>query len=237
MKYTAILVDDEAHAIRTLSAQIGWTKLPIEITFTGNSVEETEDFLRLNKPDFLFLDIKMPGQGGFELFPNIDLSVTDVIFTTAHDEFALQAFQHQASGYLMKPVSTIELKNLLGKLINKRGVLAAESQDLLIQEKTGILKIPLSQILYISSEGSICLIHKTDGTRRSVNSLLKDLEVKLNNGNFYRIHHQYLVNLTKVKEIIKARNSEAILETDEKLPISRAKKATFYEVYESLNNI
>ena len=228
MKYTAILVDDEAHAIRTLSAQLGWTKLPIEIIFTGNSVEETEDFLRLNKPDFLFLDIKMPGQGGFELFPNIDLSVTDVIFTTAHDEFALQAFQHQASGYLMKPVSTIELKSLLEKLINKRGVNAAENQDLIIEEKSGFLKIPLNQILYIYSEGSLSLIKKTDGTVRSVNNLLKELEERLINSKFHRIHNQYLVNMTKVSEIIKARNAELILDTAERLPISRSRKAAFY---------
>ncbi|WP_369010871.1 LytR/AlgR family response regulator transcription factor [Lacihabitans sp. LS3-19] len=102
-----MLVDDVAHGIRTLSAQMELTKLPIEITFTGNSVEETEDFSRINKPSFLFLDIKMPGQRGFELFLNIDLSVRNVIFTTAHDEFAFKSFQHQTSGYLSQPLSTL----------------------------------------------------------------------------------------------------------------------------------
>jgi two-component system, LytTR family, response regulator len=231
MRYTAILVDDEAHALRTLTAQLGWTKLPIEVIFVGNSVEETSQFLRLNKPDFLFLDIKMPGSDGFKLFPDIDLSVTEVIFTTAHDEYALRAFQHQASGYLMKPVSTIELKSLLKKLINKRGVSAAENQDLVIEEKSGIIKIPLNQILYIFSEGSISLIKKTDGTIRSVNSLLKELEAKLKQAKFYRIHNQYLVNEAKVREILKARNAELILETGEKLPISRSRKAGFYQYF------
>lgn len=229
MTYKAIIVDDEAHAVRTLTAQLEWTKLPLELIGTANSVEEAFELLKTKKPDFLFLDIKMPGSTGFDLFPSIDSAVTDIIFTTAHDEFALKAFQHQAAGYLMKPVSTLELKSLLQKLINKRGVLAADNQDLILTDKSGIVKIPINQILYISSEGSISLIKKTDGNVRSVNGLLKELEAQLIDLRFFRVHNQYLVNLTKVTEVIKARNAELVLDNGQKLPISRAKKMAFYE--------
>jgi YesN/AraC family two-component response regulator len=68
-KFTAIIVDDEPHALRTLEAQLVWTKLPIEVIGKANSVMEAELLLKTDKPDFLFLDIKMPGQSSFELFP------------------------------------------------------------------------------------------------------------------------------------------------------------------------
>lgn len=231
MSYTAIIVDDEAHAVRTLTAQLEWTKLPVKLLAIANSVEEAFELLKIKKPDFLFLDIKMPGSTGFDLFPVIDSAITDTIFTTAHDQYALKAFQHQAAGYLMKPVSTLELKSLLQKLINKRGVLAADNQDLILTEKSGIVKIPINEILYISSEGSISLIKKTDGTVRSVNGLLKELEAQLIDSRFFRVHNQYLVNLTKVTEVIKARNAELILETGQRLPISRARKIEFYQQF------
>ena len=229
MNYTAIIVDDEPHAVRTLTAQLEWTHLPVSVIATAHSVQEAHETLRKQKPDFLFLDIKMPGSTGFDLFPSIDSAVTDIIFTTAHDEFALKAFQHQAAGYLMKPVSTIELKSLLQKLINKRGLSAADNQDLILEEKGGMLKIPLHQIMYIYSEGSISVIKKSDGTQRTVNALLKELEAKLAQSGFFRVHNQYLVNLSKVTEVIKARNAELVLDNAQKLPVSRAKKMAFYE--------
>ncbi|AWW00463.1 LytR/AlgR family response regulator transcription factor [Arcticibacterium luteifluviistationis] len=236
MKYTAILVDDEQHAIRTLTAQLGWTKLPIEILGFANSVDEAETLLIDLKPDFLFLDIKMPGKESFELFPLLDLKVTDVIFTTAYDEYALKAFKHQASGYLMKPVSTKELTSLLEKLISKRGVLAEGNQDLYIEEKSGLLRIPLNDILYISSEGSYSSIHKIDGSMKVVTSILKDLEKKLSSKQFFRIHNQYIVNTAQVSEVIKSRNAELVLKNAAKLPISRAKKAAFYSFFEGVTH-
>ena len=129
----------------------------------------------------------------------------------------------------MKPVSTIELKSLLQKLINKRGLSAADNQDLILEEKGGMFKIPLHQIMYIYSEGSISVIKKSDGTQRTVNALLKELEAKLAQSGFFRVHNQYLVNLSKVTEVIKARNAELVLDNAQKLPISRAKKMAFYE--------
>lgn len=231
--YSAILVDDEPHAIRTIQAQLGWTKLPISIIGIANSVAEAEELLKEFKPDFLFLDIKMPGKESFELFTAIDLKVTDVIFTTAYDEYALRAFKYQASGYLMKPVSTKELTSLLEKLISKRGVLAEENQDLYLEEKSGLLRIPLNSILYISSEGGYSSIHKEDGSTKVVPFILKDLEKRLGNKHFFRIHNQYIVNTAQVSKIIKARNAVLILKSGIELPISRAKKALFYSFFEA----
>ncbi len=233
--FTVIIVDDEPHAIRTLSAQLEWTHLPVKIIDTANSVEEAEVALRKRKPDFIFLDIKMPGKEGFELFDAIDLKVSEVIFTTAHDSYALKAFKLQASGYLMKPVSTKELKSLLTRLMEKRGMSADEHQDLIIDEKSGILKLPLKSILYVSSIGSYSHIHFDDNTEKVVNTNLKILEGKLAKKGFFRLHNQFLVNGSIITHIVKSRNAHAVLKNGKELPISRAKKVLFYAFFEALN--
>ncbi|MGR3810274.1 LytR/AlgR family response regulator transcription factor [Jiulongibacter sp. NS-SX5] len=228
--FTAIIVDDEPHAIRTLQAQLGWTELPIEVLATATSVNVAREVLQKHQPDFLFLDVKMPTKGGFELFQEVDLSGIEVIFTTAHDEYALKAFKHQAAGYLMKPVSTDELRNLLEKLIQKRWP-EARSSYLTFHAKDGIQRIDPQEILYVSSLGANAAIHLTSGDIVKVNKLLKSLEDELGTA-FFRIHHQYLLNLAKVSSIQKGRNAEVELLNGEKLPVSRSKKMEFYAVFE-----
>lgn len=234
MKYTVIIVDDEAHAIRTLTAQLSWTKLPLEVIGTANSVEEAEKLLVASKPDFLFMDIKMPAKTGFELFPIIDESVTEAIFVTAHDQFALKAYQYHASGYLMKPVSTLELKSLLQKLIERRGKLAGNNQDLVLAEKSGMVRLPLKSIVYISAESGYTVLHFDSGTKRTVPKLLKELEENLEAKGFVRCHNKYLVNMEHVIELKKARNSELKLSSGFIVPVSRSKKSEVYRSFDSI---
>ncbi|KPM47647.1 LytR/AlgR family response regulator transcription factor [Jiulongibacter sediminis] len=229
--FTTIIVDDESHAIRTLQAQLVWTELPIEVMATATSVNVAREVLKKHQPDFLFLDVKMPVKGGFDLFHEIDLSGIEVIFITAHDEFALKAFKHQAAGYLMKPVITDELRDLLEKLMQKRWP-TERTQYLLTDGKDGMTRIAFDEILYVKSDGPHSEIFMSDGKKVTLNKLLKELEVQLGR-QFYRLHHQYLVNLRKVAEVSKGRNAEAVLYDGTKLPVSRSKKAEFYAAFES----
>lgn len=231
--FTAIIVDDEPHAIRTLQVQLGWTELPIQVSATATSVNIAREVLKKGVPDFLFLDIKMPVKGGFDLFEEADLSGTEVIFTTAHDEFALKAFKHQAAGYLMKPVSTDELKTLLEKLMQKRWP-EERTQYLMVDSKEGMLRIAFDDILYLNSDGGHSEVHQLDGRVISLNTLLKDFEVQLGLP-FFRLHHQFLVNLRKVKEVMKGRNAGVILQDGTKLPVSRSKKTAFYAAFENFS--
>jgi two-component system, LytTR family, response regulator len=234
MKYTAVIVDDEAHAVRTLETQLRWTALPIEVIYKANSVNEASLFLEETKPDFLFLDIKMPNKNGFVLLQEIDLSTTDVIFTTAHEEYALDAFNHLAAGYLLKPLSTTELTKLLNYLINRKKNDSLTEDFITLNQKTGTLKLSIDDILYVYSDTGITYIIKTDGRKKTVNYLLKDLEETLEAKKFFRVHHKYLVNLKKISEITKGRNTELLLASGEKLPVSRTKKIAFFEAFEKL---
>jgi two-component system LytT family response regulator len=225
--FTAIIVDDEAHCLRTLQAQILWTELPIRVINTFDNVCDAQRFLKNSTPDFIFLDVKMPVSDGFSLFSCVNTDYSDVIFTTAHDEFALKAFEHHASGYLLKPISLKELKPLLKSLISKREVRHYEvPKELEVVTSSRVYKIPHHQILYAVSKGSYSTIKLEGGEEIKVSIHLKKLAERLEDESFFRIHHQYLVNSKKV-QFVNRLTATVELHNGETLPVSRSKKAAF----------
>lgn len=227
--FTALLVDDEAHCLRTLQAQILWTELPIRVVGTADNVNDAVRFLQHTNPDFIFLDIKMPVSDGFSLFDFINTKFSDVIITTAHDEFALKAFRHHASGYLLKPISLKALKPLLNSVISKREARPFEApKELEITTSSRIYRIPHHQIMYVVSEGSYCTIKLENGDEIRTSVHLKKLAERLgDDGSFFRIHHQYLVNTEKVGFVSRLNTTTVELQNGESLPVSRSKKMAF----------
>lgn len=227
--FTALLVDDEAHCIRTLQAQLLWTELPVQVIGTAVNVLDAAHLLKKKTPDLIFLDVKMPSNSGFGLFEYIDTRFSDVILTTAHDDFALEAFRHHASGYLLKPISLKELKPLLQSVMNKREPRPPEIPNLLeVITASKIYQIPYNQILYVASEGSYCVIKLENGEEIRSSIHLKKLAERLGNNAFFRIHHQYLVNIEKISFVNRQPTLTVVLLNGEKLPVSRSKKSAFF---------
>lgn len=226
--FTALLVDHESHCLSMLQAQLGWTELPVKVVATAGSVPEAANYLQRNTLDFIFLDVKMPRSDGFDLFDFIRIDFSDVILTTVHDEFALKAFRHRASGYLLKPISLRELKPLMQSLIKKRRVSAVISPKILeVTVAAKHYRIPHSEIIYFASKGSYSLIKLSDGQEIRTSFHLKKLAERLNSQAFFRIHHQYVVNTDKVSFINRIKNTSVALVNGETLPVSRTKKAAF----------
>jgi len=106
----AMIVDDEQSSIDLLQWLIGQYCPDITAIKTARSVQEAIPSIQSFKPDVLFLDIQMPHQSGFDLLTTIDNWNFEVIFTTAYNEFAIQAIRFSALDYLLKPVDESELK-------------------------------------------------------------------------------------------------------------------------------
>ena len=101
-KLTAIIIDDEAHCRSSLRKQIEWSCPEIEVLGEGNDLASGIDCIKEHQPSIVFLDIAMPGGSGFDLLQQIDKIDFSIIFTTAYDEYALQAFKVNALAYLLK---------------------------------------------------------------------------------------------------------------------------------------
>ncbi|WP_341228295.1 LytTR family DNA-binding domain-containing protein [uncultured Arcticibacterium sp.] len=234
-KYSAVLIDDEAHCIRTLEQQLAWVTLPIDILGKASSVKEALAVLKkqTKTPTFIFLDIHMGDEDGFSLLEQADLKGSHIVFTTAFEQYALEAFKHRASGYLTKPISTDELELLLKSLVSKNE-LTSGSQTLKINTRNGQEVLNLKEIHYAEADGSYSKLYLENGTTRVVSKNLKGLSELLAESHFVRIHSKYLINIHKIKKVSKGDKPYVLLKSVTELPISRSRKEEVYKLIEAL---
>lgn len=230
--FTALLVDDDQAGLRTLAAKIDWCKLPVRIIGQVNSVDRAINLIENNMPDFIFLDIKMPDKEGFTLFKYVDTTLTDVIFTTSHDESALEDFKDKASGYLLKPIIQRELKPLLESLITKKGLDSRSHKFIRLKSQDEVLQFELEDLLYFQSNGAKCKLESLSQGSLEISMNLKDIASELIPDLFYRIHQQTIINMAYVASIDQGRFAHVIMKNGSRLEISRGRKMEFYNAYQ-----
>jgi len=242
---TAIIIDDEVDSIETLMWKLENYCPEVEILETFNDPVAGLGYLKNHTVDLLFLDIQMPKLNGFDILQAFNPLPFDVIFTTAHDDFGIQAIKFSALDYLLKPVQVHELQEALKKYIQHRSekVLSQDQIALLFQnlenEQTGkpcmialstresIEFVPPDDIVVCASESNYTMIHFQNGRKKLVSKTLKEFDVMLSKYNFFRSHHSYLVNLSLVKEYVRVDGGYIIMRNDMQIPISRGKREEF----------
>jgi two-component system, LytTR family, response regulator len=221
----ALIVDDEPLARDELDALLRETGRFRVVGRCGNAVEALQ-LLRQERPDVLFLDVQMPGLSGFELLAMLDEDLSpDVVFVTAHDEFAVKAFEESAVDYLLKPVERERLDRTVEKLEARRG--AAARPALTPPEITRIPCLALRAIKLVSvadvefvrsSEAGVYVV--TAGGEYYTELTLAVLEDR---AKLLRCHKQFLVNVDRIDEISLAENALGVIRTKsgQSVPVSR----------------
>ncbi len=221
-KYQTIIADDEQLARERLKKLLVPFHEAIEIVGEAKNGIECKTMIDSLKPGLIFLDIQMPGLNGFEVLQQIEHSPL-VIFCTAHDEFALRAFETHSVDYLVKPVKAERIEQTIEKLMflkqhtDRQQLLdlikdvtaqSAGNRITTIPVKLGdrMLILNVEDISYFQAEEKFVTIHSISGKRFVSDYSLKDLEDKLF-GDFIRIQRALLINKSLVKEIIKHTNS------------------------------
>ena len=237
----AILIDDEPECLRSLSHDLGRHCPGVSIVAECDNGKEAIKAIHSNSPDVVFLDIDMPFINGFDLLemvPDVDF---EVIFTTAFDKYAIQAFRISAVDYLLKPIDTEALKLAVEKvrMLREKGSSSRQISFLIQQikdiENNNVRKIALptfdglefinmDDILYCQSDGAYSYVHFTDGTKLYISKTLRYLEDALCNFHFFRVHNSFIVNLNHVKKYSKTDGGLLILSNGEKVRVSRSKK-------------
>jgi len=251
MKLKALIVDDEYPARQELRYALSSFD-NIEIVGEATNAQEALALIKALDYQVLFLDISMPGMSGLELGAAIqDLPrQPHIIFITAFDEYAVQAFEVNAEDYVLKPVEPGRLKKAIDKVVRiTQEVSAADMQaasseppeaeprlapaqqgqikiDRIPAEKQGkTVLVAESDIFYAFTEQDYIYI-KTFADKLFTRFTLKELEARLNPSIFFRTHRCYLVNLHKVKEIVPFFNGTYNLVVEDKenseVPVSRA---------------
>jgi two-component system LytT family response regulator len=221
----ALIVDDEPLARDELSGLLAETGRFQIVGSCGNAVEALK-LLRSERPDVLFLDVQMPGVSGFELLGMIDEDLLPaVVFVTAHDAFAVKAFEERAVDYLLKPVEKERLAKTIERLEEGRHdaarppLAAPEITRIPCLAQRSIKLVPISDVEFVrSSEAGVYVV--TAGGEYFTELTLSVLEAR---AGLLRCHKQFLVHVDRIDEISLGENSLAVIKTKSgnTVPVSR----------------
>ncbi len=214
-----VIVDDEPIAREGVRTQL-LREPEVEIVAEcGDGLEAVETIRELS-PDLVFLDVQMPGMDGFEVVQTLGVeAMPAVVFVTAYDKYALQAFDVNAVDYLLKPFDSerfqkafqrarLEIQRKTAETINEKLVALLESmrprhrylERLVVKSGGRIFFLPVSEIDWIESADNYVNLH-SGRESHLIRETLTSLETKLNPEEFLRIRHSAIVNVKKIKEL------------------------------------
>ena len=237
----SVIIDDELHSVETLKWKLEQYCPDVDVVAVFTDSLLGLEFLKKDPPDLLFLDIEMPMLNGFDILEELGKVNFDVIFTTAYDDFGIQAIKFSALDYLLKPVQNQELKKAVEKHLSKAQHHIPEKQlEVLFKNirdeesgkptkiglatKESIEFVEIEDILLCVSDSNYTTVHLADGRKKLISKTLKEFEEILSPFQFFRTHHSYLVNLRHVKEYIRTEGGYLVMTNKANVPVSRNKK-------------
>ena len=234
-----LIIDDEPHARRYLRELLSGEK-DVVIAGEAESGVEGIDLIRRLTPDIAFLDIQMPGLGGFEMIEQVEIEKRPVfIFVTGYSEYAVKAFEVEAVDYLCKPFDKERLSISLERAMRRLGTPDNLSRGnaeanpwlsrLAIKDDNGIVFVPVEQILWIEAANKYVVIHTT-GRDHIARQTIKSLEDTLDPREFLRIHRSILVRKAAVRGLHPLFHGDYIvkLTNGAELTLSRNFRGSFF---------
>lgn len=230
----AVIVDDELHIHSTMGALLQHIDKTLKVVGNAQGVSHGISIIKETRPDLIFLDIQMGDGSGFDLLKGLVPPYPHVIFITAYDQFALDAFRFSAIDYLLKPIDMPELQaaiekakeriemdtfklqmEILGDSFEKKTI----SERIVLRDSDSVHIIQVNDVLWCSAEGSYTYFHLLNDKKIVVSKNLKEYESLLKVHNFYRIHRSYLVNCNHVVRYDKF-ESNLIFTNERAIPVS-----------------
>jgi len=228
-KLRCFLVDDETHARTSLEYLLEfYCGDDIEVVGFSSDFSGAVDALSLNKPDVLFLDIKLGYKTGFDLIKEIDnLDSTHIIIVTAYNEYASEAYRHNAIDYLLKPINPIELNETIKRLKklsapkNIKEFSQNHQEKFFFPIRDGWDSILFKDIVCLRADNSYTDLHCSDESVKCISKGLNFFEQALTaQADFIRVHRSYIVNKTHIKKILRQNNGLLIMSNGVEIPIS-----------------
>ena len=219
-----IIIEDEKPSARRLNRML--QSFGLEIVTMLHSVQESLEWFQLNQhPDLIFLDIQLSDGLSFEIFENIEIK-SAVIFTTAYDEYALQAFKLNSIDYLLKPIDAVELEKAVLKykeripentkfsldlddikklLVNPIERIYKKRFTVKIGQHLKMMNIDTIECFYSENKGTY--MHTNDNRDYLIDSTLDELEKELEPRTFFRVSRKFYVNINAIKDMVSYTNS------------------------------
>jgi len=227
-----IIIDDEPLGLNTLKVMLERLEMNIKIVATATDPKKAVELIESYRPELVFLDINMPALNGFELLERLNYRDFILVFTTAHQEYAIKAIKSNAYDYLLKPIDTNELRVCIEKALKKLERPSGSTKpriNLELQLNDGILILKQTNILRLEASGSYTNIYLKDGSRQIASKNLKHFEALLDPQRFFRCHQSHIVNLHEVSKIISQNGYQALMSDQSKADIGKNYKEEMVE--------
>lgn len=239
-----ILVDDEPRGINTLNKLLHEYCPELKIVAECTDADSAKNKIELLEPQLAFLDISLSGETSFDLLSELDKINFEIIFVTAHNQYALQAFRYSAVDYLMKPIDEDLLIDAVKRAVKKISANAFsnniatllhnlqkspshQEMKLCIPSLKGFQVVELKDILFCEASGSYTYFYFADERHLVSAKPIYEYEELLADAGFVRVHKSYLINLLHVKEYLRGEGGSVILTNDKEVEVSRRKKDIF----------
>ncbi len=226
------ILDDEQQAVDALVALLN-KKFSGQVLVVGSSIHAriAIDEIDSLQPEVLFLDVEMPEMNGLDVLKHFPQRNFHVIFTTAHEKYALPALKAAATDYLVKPLSPQDVFDALQKCMPRN--LSFEEPKLnsggriTLSTVNELLLINTDDIIRVEADNNYSIFYFTNRPRLLISKTLKEFELQLLNYDFFRIHQSHLINLIHVESVLNPDGGYVMMKQGHKVEISRRRKAEF----------
>lgn len=242
----ALIIDDEAKARSVLQTMLSEFFTELTGIKLAENLMEGVKVIKDYKPDIVFLDIEMPEYSGLEILDFINEPINfQLIFTTAYQQYALDALKLSAVDYLVKPIAIDELKTAIQKaIVNieskkvsfqfeelKKAIQSLSSHKIALEIPGEIIFVSHDDILYLEADGMYTKVHLANSKQELISKPLSYFETQLKNNHlFFRCHRSYLINLYYLEKFVKKDGDFLLMKNQTSIPISRTKKQEFLKI-------
>lgn len=239
-KLSVLIVEDEPMIANFLKQLILEFSFEIEKIACEDTVSSAVNYIKVNNPNLLLLDVKLADGTSFEILNQIDTSNCKLIFITSHHEFAIDAFKYSAVNYLLKPINATDLEVTLIKASNEllkdqllkidalKHNVATSNSKIILNTLDELYILDVKDIIVCKSEGSYTQFFVKNSTPILVSKPIKyyvDLLEK--NSSFFRVHKSFLINIEEIKKVNKKNGAIVIMKNDMEIPIAELRWKEF----------
>ncbi len=239
----SLIIDNEPYVVDAMKQLIAAYCPEIKVLGSGGTIKKALELISIYKIDLLFLDVELDDGTGIDLLRKLDKPEFSIVFVTAYDQYAVQAFRFAAADYLLKPLDPDDLIKAVNKvkesryslsqklkmevLLNNVDDLTQRHRKIIIVNRESVHALHVERIFYLKADGAYTEFHTTQGRIISSKNL-KAYEELLSKHHFFRTHHSFLVNLRYLVRFDKL-DSVLILDNGTSIPVSQRKRDSIIE--------
>lgn len=244
----ALIIDDENRTRELIAKMITSFGFDIEAIPIGENVQTGIKAIEEIKPDIVFLDIQMPDGTGFDVLRSVKNKNFEVVFITAHEEFAIKAIKFSALDYLLKPIDPSELRAAVERAIKavddkkedsqfdalQNNIQPNQKRRLVLKTQESVFVVELHEIIRCEADRNYTSFFLVGGKKILVSKTLKEYETLLSSHNFLRVQQSHLINLDYVDRYDKGNGGSVVMKDGSEVSLSPAKRDVFFKILENL---